>query len=159
MARRYDKPYYYRKCNCRAIYSCKAGMEILISAHTTGTNHTCSMAGRSRSSILTKPPALVPKSPAIGCATLVSDGFDALTTPGPSMKTYNPSTDNYTGIPSTLVPFSPALGGYMTFIRGRQFNHLVRSCKHQPVLRTKGPYLPGPPAPVTVVAGTFESTR
>ncbi|MEO6489428.1 MAG: T9SS type A sorting domain-containing protein, partial [Ferruginibacter sp.] len=44
-------------------------------------------------------------------------GFDLQSPGGPSMKTYDPASNSWIGIPTTLVPFETG-AGYMTFIRG-----------------------------------------
>ena len=86
-------------------------------------------------------------------ASWLADGFDMLSTGGPSMKTYNPVTNNYTGITTTLLPFAPALGGYMTFIRGDRTANAVASPVTSTILRTKGVLFTGTQASIDVVAG------
>ena len=70
--------------------------------------------------------------------TWSADGFDKTSIAGPSMKTYDPVTDSYIGIATTNAAFSPALGGYMTFIRGDRTANAFGLPATSTVLRTKG---------------------
>ena len=83
----------------------------------------------------------------------LADGFDVFSAGGPSMKTYNSGTDTYMGITSTLAPFSPGLGGYMTFIRGDRTANTFVSPVTSTILRTTGALYTGPQPSITVVPG------
>ena len=83
----------------------------------------------------------------------LADGFDGFSAGGPSMKTYNPVTNSYDGIITTLIPFSPGHGGYMTFIRGDRTANAITSPVTATVLRTAGTLYTGPQAPITVIPG------
>ena len=65
-------------------------------------------------------------------------GFDAFSPGGPSVKTYNPATDNYTGITNTTNPIKTT-GGYMAFVRGDRLSLGSPATTTNPTtLRTKG---------------------
>ena len=84
--------------------------------------------------------------------TWAADDFDLFSPGGPSMKTYDPASDTYTGVATTNAAFVPALGGYMTFIRGDRTANSFASAATPTVLRTQGPLFTGtkPAIPVTV---------
>ena len=87
-------------------------------------------------------------------ATFAANGFDAYSQNGPSMKTYNPSTDTYTGIPNTnVIAFDPTLGGYMTFIRGDRTASAFGSPVTSTVLRTAGQLYTGNQPDISLTTG------
>ena len=87
-------------------------------------------------------------------ATFAANGFDAYSQNGPSMKTYNPSTDTYTGIPNTnVIAFDPTLGGYMTFIRGDRTAIAFGSPVTSTVLRTVGQLYTGDQPGISLTTG------
>ena len=86
-------------------------------------------------------------------ASWLADGFDVFSVGGPSMKTYNSVTDNYTGITTTLTPFSPGPGGYMTFIRGDRTANTFASPVTSTILRSTGVLYTGTQTPITVIPG------
>ena len=65
------------------------------------------------------------------------NGFDLFTTTT-SLKTYTPASNTWTGVASTLATFNPALGGYMTFIRGDRTVNAYGQAPTSTVLRTSG---------------------
>ena len=87
-------------------------------------------------------------------ATWSADGFDALSF-SPSVKIYNPATDTYSGITSTNLPFDPAKGGYMTFIRGDRSATTLGSPIISTTLRTAGKLFTGDQAPINLTPGRF----
>lgn len=87
-------------------------------------------------------------------ATWSADGFDALSF-GPSVKTYNPGSDTYTGIASTNSTFEPNKGGYMTFIRGDRSATTIGSTVTSTTLRTAGTLFTGDQAPINLIEGQF----
>jgi hypothetical protein len=83
-------------------------------------------------------------------------GFD-LYSAAPSMKTFVPATNTWTGVPNTTTAGIAATEGYMTFIRGDRAANLVSSTPSQTVLRTKGNLYIGNQTPIVVAAGKFAS--
>jgi hypothetical protein len=81
------------------------------------------------------------------------DGFDVFSAGGPSMKTYNPVTDSYNGITTTLTSFDPSLGGYMTFVRGNRTAITFGSPVSSTVLRTTGTLFTGNQPDINIVSG------
>ena len=73
------------------------------------------------------------------------------------MKTFNPATNSWLGIPNTNVAGIKATEGYMTFIRGDRTANTVNSVTTQTVVRTKGNLYTGDQAPVIVDSGKFGS--
>jgi hypothetical protein len=84
-----------------------------------------------------------------------ANGFDAYSAAGPSMKTYNPSTDSYIGISSTHIPFNANASGYMTFIRGNRVSTTITSPPTAAILRTAGNIFTGPQPDINLVSGLF----
>ena len=70
-------------------------------------------------------------------APSTANGID-LQSASPSMKYYNPITNAYVGVTSTMTPFDPTLGGYFTFIRGDRSANGTYSPVTETTLRTKG---------------------
>ena len=64
-------------------------------------------------------------------------GFDMQSPGGPSVKVYEPASNGWLGIPTTLEPFVPGVG-YMTFIRGDRTITTVGPPANSTVLREKG---------------------
>ena len=87
-------------------------------------------------------------------------GFDVYTpTGGPSMKTYNPSTQNWDGVASTALQIANKKG-YMFFVRGDRSITTSTAPATATILRTTGKlYTFGADAPpvTTVLAGKAES--
>lgn len=81
-------------------------------------------------------------------------GFDALSY-GPSVKTYNPASDTYSGLTSTNIPFDATKGGYMTFIRGDRSATSVVSAVTSTTLRTEGKLFTGNQVPINLIPGQF----
>jgi hypothetical protein len=81
-------------------------------------------------------------------------GFDAYVA-SPVVKTYNSANDTWTGISSTLVPFSSTAGGYMVFIRGDRTSNAYNSPVTSTILRTKGQLYVGDQQTITVPAKKF----
>lgn len=84
-------------------------------------------------------------------------GFDTVTLL-PSMKTYNSTNNNWTGIPTTNGVLYNAKG-YMVFVRGDRSVRSYAQAATQTILRSKGKLFGNgnlPPS-TNVVAGTFES--
>ncbi len=85
--------------------------------------------------------------------TWLVDGFDIFSAGGPSMKTYNPVTNNYNGISTTNASFIPGLGGYMTFIRGDRTAITFGSPPSVTVLRSTGSLFTGNQPGINVISG------
>jgi hypothetical protein len=70
-----------------------------------------------------------------------SQGFDALSPGGPSVKTFSPAVgatpDSWVGIGSTTINIKTS-GGYMNYIRGDRLSLSTNSISNPTVLRTKG---------------------
>jgi hypothetical protein len=81
-------------------------------------------------------------------------GFDALSF-APSVKTYNPGNNTYTGIGSTNIAFDATLGGYMTFIRGDRTATSVISAVTGTTLRTEGKLFTGDQPAINLIPGKF----
>ena len=88
-------------------------------------------------------------------ASWAADGFDLYSFGGTSMKAYNATGDNYTGITSTLNSFDPSAGGYMTFIRGNRAATMVTSPVSSTTLRMTGQLFTGDQPAITLVPGQF----
>ena len=85
-------------------------------------------------------------------------GFDAFTSPGPSIKVYNSATDAYVGPLSTGIPIYNQKG-YFILVRGDRSVYTFNAPAVPTVLRTKGTlFTPAnlPPS-TTVLPNTFES--
>jgi len=89
--------------------------------------------------------------------TFPANGFDMLSTV-PSVKVWDPSIANYTGITSTLTPIVSD-AAYMTFIRGDRTINYVTSSATTTILRTSGTLKTGkyPSSALTVNAGEFRA--
>jgi hypothetical protein len=85
--------------------------------------------------------------------TWSANGFDAFSQNGPSVKYYNPATDSYTGIASTLDFFDPNRNGYMTFIRGDRSATGFSSPASSTVLRMTGKLFTGDQPDINLVSG------
>ena len=82
-------------------------------------------------------------------------GFDVYTAT-PSMKTYNPATNSWSGIANTASAIKTT-GGYIIFIRGDRSAIALNSAATETVLRTKGSLYTGDQSPIIVTAGNFAS--
>jgi hypothetical protein len=82
-----------------------------------------------------------------------TDGFDLFSPAGPSMKTFNSENEQYVGISSTNSTFQPALGGYMTFVRGDRSANSVGSQVSATTLRTTGRLVSGDQPAIQLVYG------
>ena len=93
-----------------------------------------------------------------GAATQPAPGFDAFTSPGPSIKTYNSATNAYVGPASAQLPIYDKKG-YFLFVRGDRSVITYTTAANPTILRTKGTlFTPAnPPPSTTVLAGNFES--
>ena len=103
---------------------------------------------------------MAPCSPVmlLGAVTQPAPGFDAFTTPGPSMKYYDSITTSYVGPASTALPIYNQRG-YFVFVRGDRSVYTSGGAATPTVLRTKGTlFTPAhPPLTSNVVANLFES--
>ncbi len=81
-------------------------------------------------------------------------GFDTLSF-APSIKTYNSTSDTYTGITSTNISFDPSKGGYMTFIRGDRTATSINSPVTSTTLRTSGQLFTGTQGNIALITGQF----
>ncbi len=89
----------------------------------------------------------------------LSLGFDIQTASSPSMKTYNPVTDNWEGVATTTQPIVNKKG-YLLFIRGDRSVTAFNQAPTSTTLRTTGQlFTRGSNAPLssTVLAGKLES--
>ena len=89
----------------------------------------------------------------------LADGFDAFSAAGPSMKYYDPTLQDFTGIASTLLPIANA-SGYFLFVRGDRSVTQYNEPATATTLRTRGKlYAPGieAPQPVSINANIFAS--
>jgi hypothetical protein len=84
-------------------------------------------------------------------SAISGNGFDGYSV-DPSVKWYNPSNNSFVGITSTLAPFEPNKGGYLTFIRGDRTITTLTQSPNETVLRTKGLLYQGDQPSVTVYA-------
>ena len=87
-------------------------------------------------------------------------GFDIIGGSGPSMKSFVPATNLWTGVPNTLATtlFNPK--GYMVLVRGDRTVSAYNTAATPTTLRTRGKlFVPGsnPPVSTTIGAGSFES--
>lgn len=91
-------------------------------------------------------------------ATQPDPGFDAFTSPGPSIKTYNSATNAYVGPTSANNPLYNQKG-YFILVRGDRSVTAFNQAANNTILRSKGIlFTPSnPPAASTVTAGKFES--
>lgn len=87
-----------------------------------------------------------------------SGGFDLVAGVGPSMKTYNPSTNNWDGVAGTGIKHYNGKG-YMILIRGDRSVQSASATSNNTTLRTRGKvFAPdNAPANVTVTANLFET--
>jgi hypothetical protein len=84
----------------------------------------------------------ISSNPVPGFGTIITDsssaaltnGFDAISPGGPSVKYYDPTTDNWVGITSTLEKFQPGKA-YMSYIRGSRASTPTNSTADATVLR------------------------
>ncbi len=92
-----------------------------------------------------------------GAVTQPAPGFDAFTSPGPSIKYYDSSTSSYIGPASTALPIYNQRG-YFVFVRGDRSVYTSTGTATPTVLRTKGTlFTPAhPPLTSNVAAGLFE---
>jgi len=81
-------------------------------------------------------------------------GFDSYSA-APSMKTYNPATNVWVGVPTTNTTGIKATTGYMVFVRGDRTISSPFVAPTQTTLRTKGTLYTQDQIPVTVVALQF----
>ena len=87
-----------------------------------------------------------------GAATQSAPGFDAFTSPGPSIKVYNSSTGGYDGPASTGLPIYNQKG-YFIFVRGDRGVYTSSMSAVPTILRTKGTlFTPANLPPVTTIA-------
>lgn len=98
-----------------------------------------------------------------GFGTLITNhvagtGFDIIGGTGPSMKTYDASTNGWSGVANTTIPIYNRKG-YMLFVRGDRTVSSVSGPTTSANLRTRGTlFTPAnPPAVINVPANTFES--
>ena len=78
-------------------------------------------------------------------------GFDEFSAGGPSVKTYNSTTNAYDGIPSTnSTSFSSSAGGYFIFIRGDRTATAFASPVTGTTLRTSGQLYTGTQAGIII---------
>ncbi|MGN6267216.1 MAG: hypothetical protein ACTHM5_16165 [Ginsengibacter sp.] len=91
-------------------------------------------------------------------ANFLIPGFDAHTTPGPSIKSYDWSTNSYVGPSSTAVPVYNQKG-WMVLVRGDRSVYAYNQPANATILRTKGPLFTAkvPPPGSIVKAGNFEA--
>ncbi len=92
-------------------------------------------------------------------STWLAEGFDMFSAGGPSMKTYNDASGDWTGIDNTNTRVIKTTGGYMTFIRGDRTANAFNSIPTETVLRTTGELYTGDQAPIIVntSAGIYAS--
>ena len=90
--------------------------------------------------------------------TAIADGFDAYTSPGPSMKAFDTLTNDYDGPVSTTIPIFNKKG-YFTFVRGDRSVTTFSGAPLPTILRTKGIlFTPAhPPLATNIGTGKFES--
>ncbi len=91
-------------------------------------------------------------------------GYDFVTAPGPSMKSYNPATNGWNsvddGVTTTAAKVIDNQQGYMLFVRGDRSVQTAGGTANPTNMRTTGKlYAPGADAPPTtnVLANKFES--
>ncbi len=92
-------------------------------------------------------------------ATWLANGFDTYSAGGPSMKYYDPTTNSYIGISSTLTPLDPTLGGYMTFIRGDRSATAFGSPVTSTTLRSSGQLYTGDQGSFTAPTNQFAAVN
>ncbi len=92
-------------------------------------------------------------------ASQPSPGFDAYTSPGPSMKVYNTLTNGYDGPLNTNTTPIYNQKGYFVFVRGDRSVTAYNQSASPTILRTKGTlFTPANLPPVTSIGNTlFES--
>lgn len=81
-------------------------------------------------------------------------GFDRKSA-SPSIKVYNESKNSWTGVTSTLEPFSNPAGAYMVFIRGDRSANTTNATPTETILRTKGELKSGDQEVITVQPDKF----
>ena len=93
-----------------------------------------------------------------GATTRPSPGFDAYTSPGPSIKVYNHSTGGYIGLNRTDTAISNPKG-YMVFVRGNRSVITSGGAATATIMRTKGTlHTPAnPPVTINIATPGFES--
>jgi len=91
-------------------------------------------------------------------ANFLIPGFDAYTAPGPSIKSYDWTTNTYVGPSSTAVPVYNQKG-WMILVRGDRSVYAYNQPANATILRTKGPLFTAkvPPPGSIVKAGNFEA--
>lgn len=92
-------------------------------------------------------------------ANAISEGFDAYTPTGPSIKIYNPATNNYNGVASTKSAPIANPNGYMVLVRGDRSVTTYNAPATATTMRVKGRLLQpvNAPAAINVQAGKFAS--
>jgi hypothetical protein len=90
-------------------------------------------------------------------STWKEDGFDLYSAGGPSMKTYNPLTDSWVGIPNTSSFKIKDTDGYMVFVRGDRLSNAFNSPVTETVLRTKGELYMGEQPAISVLPNKLAS--
>ncbi|MDP4286007.1 MAG: hypothetical protein Q8891_16460 [Bacteroidota bacterium] len=83
-----------------------------------------------------------------------SAGFD-LSSPSPSMKTYDPISNSWVGVPNTNTYLIKSTGAYMTFIRGDRLANSVSSLPTETILRTKGDLYTGDQPTLSVLSNKY----
>jgi hypothetical protein len=81
-------------------------------------------------------------------------GFDMYSST-PSMKTFNPATNAWVGVPSTNATVINATSGYMVFVRGDRSVTTTSAAPTSTVLRTKGYIYQGDQPSLSVSPGKF----
>lgn len=92
-------------------------------------------------------------------ANAVAKGFDISTPAGAGMKSYNPATNTWDGVPATTIPIANKRG-YLVMIRGDRSVFTSTAPATEVTIRTMGQlYTTGANAPeiTTVAAGKMES--
>jgi hypothetical protein len=88
--------------------------------------------------------------------TWASNGFDAWSQGGPTVKTYDVASNNWIGISSTTNSISSTMG-YMTFVRGSRAYATTNTTTSPTVLRTTGVLKQGSQAAIAVSTNTMVS--
>lgn len=93
-----------------------------------------------------------------GLSNAVALGFDAYTSPGPSLKIYNPVSNNYDGPASANDPLYNK-NGYFVFVRGDRSVYTSSAAATPTILRTKGVLFTAGnlPPQVIIPANLFQS--
>lgn len=100
-----------------------------------------------------------------GLGTIITNniagaGFDIIGGVGPSMKTFDPLTATWVGVPNTTPTALFNKKGYFLFVRGDRTVSSYLTTANVTTLRSRGKlFVPGsnPPATTTVLAGKFET--